>query len=252
MAVLDIHRLLAETFVERAEHLDVVDSTNDLARRRAREPGTPLPLLVVADRQTAGRGRGSNRWWTGPGSLAMSLLLPGAGDARPESPLYGLGAAVAVVKTVRPRLAQQSVHLHWPNDVHAADRKLAGVLVEVLSDGRVIVGIGLNSNNTVGEAPPELRGTICTLRDLTGREHDPMDLLIDLIGHLETTLRMAADCPSDLARTAHAMCLQKGHDVVVQCGAREVGGRCEGIASDGALLVRTAQGLVEVRSGRAV
>ena len=73
------------------------------------------------------------------------------------------------------------VGIHWPNDVHvrisqpqgeADDRKLAGILVEVLPDRRHVIGIGLNVNNTLADAPAELRDTAATLRDLSGREHD--------------------------------------------------------------------------------
>ena len=72
---MDINRILRETFVVEAEHREELGSTNDRALERAKQGATHLPLLVIADRQTAGRGRGGNRWWTGPGSLAFSLLL---------------------------------------------------------------------------------------------------------------------------------------------------------------------------------
>jgi hypothetical protein len=131
---INVDRLLQETFVARVECHQTLGSTNDRARQCAAEGG-PLPLLVLAENQTSGRGRGSNRWWTGPGSLAFSLLLDAA-DLRIErsrSPLVALAAAVAVAETVAHRLPDRQVGIHWPNDVFADNRKLAGILVETLS-----------------------------------------------------------------------------------------------------------------------
>ena len=65
---LDIDRILRETFVARAEYHPSLGSTNDRAAERAAQDGGELPLLVAAERQTAGRGRAANRWWTGPGA----------------------------------------------------------------------------------------------------------------------------------------------------------------------------------------
>ena len=84
---MDINRILRETFVVEVEHHDELGSTNDRAMQRAKQGASRLPLLVIADRQTAGRGRGGNRWWTGPGSLAFSLLLESAAVESEEDSL---------------------------------------------------------------------------------------------------------------------------------------------------------------------
>lgn len=153
---LDVDRVVRETFVARAEYHPTLTSTNDRATRCATEAPGELPLLVVADEQTAGRGRGADRWWTGRGSLAFSLLLEmhqRAVDRRSGAPLAALAAAVAIVETVTPLLRPRPVGIHWPNDVWAGGRKLAGVLVEVLPDRRHVIGIGLNTNNSSVDAP---------------------------------------------------------------------------------------------------
>ena len=198
-----------------------------------------LPLVVVADEQTAGRGRGSNRWWTGPGGLAFSLLVDAetvAADAS-RSPLVSLAAAVAVVDAVAPLLPGRQVGIHWPNDVivGGADipachelpasqgrqeclphRKLAGILVEVLPDRRHVIGIGLNTNNTVADAPAELQSTAATLRDLSGQEHDQTAILIDLLRRLEQEFsRLLSDAKSVAAR-ADQLCLHRGRTLTLR------------------------------------
>ena len=108
----------------------------------------------------------------------MSLLLPAEWIPQDvtRSVLIALVAGVSVVEAVRPILdtcATDSkralpLGLHWPNDVMLAGRKLAGILVEALPDRRHVVGIGVNTNNTAADAPPELRPRVATLRDATG------------------------------------------------------------------------------------
>ena len=207
---LDIARITASGFPARVEHHIELASTQDRARQRAAEPEQPLPLLIVADRQTAGRGRGGNSWWTGAGSLAFSLLLDSAelGPRRSGAAPVSLTAGVAIIDAIAPLVAPHRVGLHWPNDVFVAGRKLAGVLVEVLADGRAIIGVGLNANNRAADAPVELQPHVATLRDLTGREHDQTDLLVELMQRLAARLRqVAADDPGGWGpRSTRAVC----------------------------------------------
>ena len=249
---LGMDRLLRETFVARAEHHRSLGSTNDRARQCAAEGGDELPLLVVADVQTAGRGRGGHRWWTGQGSLAFSLLLDaghGASEPRAQSPLVALAAALAVVETLGPLVPAERLGIDWPNDVMAAGGKLAGILVEALGDQRQIVGVGVNTNNSLDEAPPELRQTACTLQDLAGVQHDQTAILVTLLGHLEETLGQLASQPDRIGSRAGALCLQHGKILTLRAGNRSVTGRCAGIAADGALLLETPAGRQAFYSG---
>ncbi len=248
----DIDRVLEETFLAGAEFHDSLPSTNDRAAECARIDAVELPLLVVASQQTAGRGRGRNRWWTGPGSLAISLLLDdrqivAAGHDR--SPLIALAAALAVVDTVAPLVPSETVGIDWPNDVTAAGRKLAGVLVEVLPNRRHVIGIGVNTNNTLDDAPPELRHTVATLRDLSGKTHDPTTLLIELLRQLETVLGRLVSQPEQLGIRANSLCLQHGRTLTLQQGDRRITARCAGIAPDGALLLELPEGRRAFYSG---
>jgi len=243
--MLDIDRILQQTFVARAEHYATIGSTNDRAMQCADRPGEELPLLIVADCQTAGRGRGSHRWWTGRGSLAMSLLFEADvfGPTRPNAPpMAALAVAVALVETLMPRLPSHRPGIHWPNDVMVGDRKLAGILVEVLPNRRHVVGVGLITNNSVADAPTELQQTVATMKDLTGQEHDPTQLLVELLGHMERIFARLASAPEQIGARADALCLQHGQTLTVTLGSRSVEGRCAGIGPDGALLLDTPAG----------
>ena len=247
---MDLRPLLSETFVAAAEHHATLASTNDRARQADAAGATVLPLLIVADRQTAGRGRGANRWWTGRGGLALSLLVDArSGAAARKSPLVGLAAALAVVQAVEPLLPGHVVGIHWPNDVFVGDRKLSGVLVEGLASGRCVVGIGVNANNSAAEAPEGLRETMTTLRDLCGTEVGTTGLMLGLLRHLESALRLLAFRPAAVGERAHQACLQRGRELSVRQGPATLRGWCAGIAPDGALLLRTAEGEVAVYWG---
>jgi BirA family biotin operon repressor/biotin-[acetyl-CoA-carboxylase] ligase len=147
---------------------DETGSTNADVAAAARG-GAAQGLVLVAERQTAGRGRLDRRWVSPPrAGLAVSVLL----RPRTNPRWYGwlpLLAGVALVETVR-RLGEVDAVLKWPNDLLIDGRKCAGILAEVVPDG-VVLGIGLNVSLREEELPvPEatslrLAGSACTDRD---------------------------------------------------------------------------------------
>jgi BirA family biotin operon repressor/biotin-[acetyl-CoA-carboxylase] ligase len=249
---VDIDLIRRQTFIASVEHHAVLASTNDRAAQCAKEGTHALPLLIVTDEQTAGRGRGAKRWWTGPGGLAFTLLLSPetfGGTAGSRSPLAALAVAVAVVEALSPLVPDHVLGIHWPNDVMADGRKLAGILIEVLPDGRHIVGIGVNTNNSAVDAPLELRPRVATLRDLAGRGFDRTEILIALLRRLESNFgRLAAEAEA-IAVQADALCQQHGQVLTVELAGQEIAGLCQGIARDGGLLLVTAQGTRRLYSG---
>ncbi|MGO8748283.1 MAG: biotin--[acetyl-CoA-carboxylase] ligase [Thermoguttaceae bacterium] len=253
-APVDRDRLLRETFLARVEHHRSLRSTNDRAKQCAAGRCGPLPLLIVADSQTAGRGRGRNRWWTGEGSLAFSLLVdvrPWAMD-RNREPMIALAAGIATVEAVKPLLPLHTVGIHWPNDVFVAGRKLAGILIEAPSPGIRVIGIGINTNTSLSEAPPDLKRTAVTLLDLTGARHDSTEILIRLLRELAKLLGRLGSEPAEIGARADALCLQRGQSLALNAGQCTVVGVCAGIAADGALLLDTREGRKAVYSGEVV
>lgn len=167
LSVLEIEAgLRTERFGRPVEAHEVIGSTNERAKELARQ-GAPEGLLVTAEQQTAGKGRLGRPWQTPAGrALALSLLL------RPLipptlAPRLTLVAAVAVAEAVRAETGLP-VGIKWPNDLQIAGRKLCGILTEMEAEIEqvrfVVLGIGLNVNQTLAEFPPELRETATSLR----------------------------------------------------------------------------------------
>ena len=138
--------------------------------------------MVATDEQTAGRGRLGRRWDAPAGKaiLASVLLRPPANRRVPE---LSLVAGVAVADAAESALGL-SAQIKWPNDVLVNRRKVAGVLAEKRGDA-VVVGIGLNVNQTRDELPPETTVPAASLFTVDGIERDRAPILADLLARLE-------------------------------------------------------------------
>ena len=141
---------------------------------------TSLPegALVVADHQTAGRGR-LGRSWDAPAGAALLFSVLLKPPPEPPTPQLSLVAGIAVADTLERTLGL-SVQLKWPNDVMLRRKKIAGCLAEA-RDGAVVLGIGVN----VSQTPDQLPENAGSIRSLTGRTADREELLSMLLGDLE-------------------------------------------------------------------
>jgi BirA family transcriptional regulator, biotin operon repressor / biotin---[acetyl-CoA-carboxylase] ligase len=134
----------------RVEVLESTGSTNEVVAARARD-GEAAGLCVVAEEQTAGRGRLDRTWVSPPrAGLTLSVLLRPVTAQLGWVPLLG---GLAVVRAVRER-AELDATLKWPNDVLVGGRKVAGLLAEAVQ-GAVVLGIGLNVTTRAEELPPD-------------------------------------------------------------------------------------------------
>jgi len=144
------------------------------------------------------------------------------------------------------KLLDRDLLVKWPNDVVTADgKKIAGILAESASSGgalsHIVVGIGLNVN--VAEFPEELAGMATSCRILTGLEWDRADLLADVLGTIEAYYdRFVRDGFGALSSSYQARLVQADKRVEFERGGTPTSGQVQGIARDGALVVRLADG----------
>jgi len=165
-------RPVTERFGEPRLDVESCESTQALV-----DTSLPEGAIVVADHQTAGRGR-LGRTWEAPAGKALLVSVLLRPPVERNAPEISLVAGVAVADALEQMLGL-SVQLKWPNDVMLRRRKVAGCLAEA-RDGTVVLGIGVNVNQTRDELPPNA-GSVLTL---TGRELDREDLLATLLDDL--------------------------------------------------------------------
>ncbi len=245
------------TSVELHEELG---STQARARELA-HAGAPHGTLVVSRIQTGGRGRLGRRWGSPAGGLWMSLVLrPGISTG--VAPRVTQTAAVAVAKALRDLGA--AAEIKWPNDLLVRGRKICGILAESSAEsvpvaakkvnageGRrvdfVVLGVGLNAN-----LDPEDLGVpgneVATLRSEVGRDVDLLALLGSLLSHLEFELGRIKDFGAILEDWRALNCTL-GERVRVRRFGALLEGRALDLGPEGALLLQTDDGVVELYEG---
>jgi len=249
------HALTGIEFVRRIEYRPTVGSTNNIAKQLGAE-GAPEATLVIADEQTAGRGRLGRAWWSPPGTaIAMSLLL------RPTFPplrahrltmLVGLAAAEAIEQVTRLQ-----VGLKWPNDIvveqearragrerqAAKTLKLGGILSEASIAGEAfefaVVGLGLNVNvDFRGQADlPEATSLMMEL----GHEVNRLAILRALVERFAARYAVI-DRDKQLHADWSARLTTLGRQVVARRGEESIAGLAEGVDESGTLLIRADDG----------
>lgn len=247
----NIERILSDTFIERVDYHSEIDSTNRRAMEIASEsPAGDGPILVLTDRQTAGRGRGANRWWSGSGSLTFSVLLgPGAIQLPAHRwPLVSLVTGMAVCEGIESLFHDLSPQIKWPNDVYLSERKVCGILIET-TGGRLVVGIGINVNNSASEAPPELRDKVIALCDLSTVQPRCIDVLVAVLQNLRAKLDLLSSGDASLREEWSKRCLLTGREIELDIHTQRLRGKFAGIDGDGALVLETETGLQRCHSG---
>jgi BirA family transcriptional regulator, biotin operon repressor / biotin---[acetyl-CoA-carboxylase] ligase len=228
-----------------------VGSTNDVAKQLADE-GAAHGEVVVAEAQSAGRGRRGRSWASPPGrNVYLSVVLrPDLPPARaPELTLLGSVAACQAV-----RQAGVPAAIKWPNDLLVGDRKLAGILTEMAAEVDqvqwVVLGIGVNVNAQAEDFPEEVRD-LATSMALERRHPIPRALFAAaLLTALEEWLdRHAAEGFEPVRQAWRELSGTLGREVRVRTGEGEVVGVAEDVDAAGALLVRTSQGPRRVIAG---
>lgn len=227
-------------------HHAQLPSTNDDAMRLARG-GAAHGEVVVAEKQTAGRGRRGRAWASPPRvNLYLSVIL--RPDLPPQrAPELATVVAVAAAETLR----DFSVHagIKWPNDLVVGGRKIAGILLDLAADAArvhfVVAGLGINANASLDDFPEDLRELATSIRLELGRGVSRAALAATLLGRLEAWLdRYEAEGFEPVRARYRELSSILGTPVRLLEAERITEGVAEGIDEAGALLVRDADGVV--------
>lgn len=229
---------------------ETIASTNDRARELLDLPEGD-GCVVVAEEQSAGRGRRGRTWTSPPGhNLTASVGIRPRLRAR-DGWQIGLAAALAARDACSGLVP---VALKWPNDLMDAGdgRKVGGMLVETVVEGdrlsAAVIGIGINVNWRRDDMPPELVDGATSLIELVGSEVDRVGLLRRLLEALDLEIMLveAGRSPRDRYRAA---CSTIGATVTVDAAGGMIEGRAIDIDALGSLVVETAAGKISVTSG---
>jgi BirA family transcriptional regulator, biotin operon repressor / biotin---[acetyl-CoA-carboxylase] ligase len=226
-------------------HLPETDSTNAEAMRRALA-GEPGPLWVLADRQTAGRGRSGRAWVSEPGNLFASLAIS-TRCAPVAAGQLSLVAGVAVIDALHKAAAggrPEGLRLKWPNDILVGTAKTGGVLIEstVLKPGGArlaVIGVGLN----LASAPDAL-GRAATFLSAHGLSLSPARALCFLAEAMDDWLKTWNDARG-FAKVREAWLKRAGpigEPLTVRTNGGFVSGRFAGLDAEGALLIAGPDG----------
>ncbi|MDD1746404.1 MAG: biotin--[acetyl-CoA-carboxylase] ligase [Methanomassiliicoccales archaeon] len=221
--------------------MDEATSTNDVAKSLGKE-GEEEGIVVLAKRQTSGRGRMGKGWSSPEGGLYMSVLLRPKMRG-PELLRMTVFSCVPVAKAIE-EVCGIKVRLKWPNDLMVDGAKVGGVLVEGVSKGArldlVVVGIGLNVNS----APEQIHEEGATsLKAVLGRDVDLDTLFEALLRNLEKFyMSLMQDALDEEEYVARSCTL--GREIEATVGKERFRGKALYLAPDGALVLRSEEGLV--------
>ena len=231
---------LATHFIgQRVIYYPRLTSTMEVAKREAQQ-GAAEGTIVVADEQTAGKGRMQRTWLSPTGSIALSIILYPSVLYLPYLIMLASLAVVYSIKTVTGLKSQ----VKWPNDVLINGRKVCGILVESGVRGNVvdyaIIGIGINVNLRLSDFP-EILPIATSLSDELGRDVSRLDVIRCLLVEVER-LYLALPAGGAIYQKWRDSLVTLGRKVRVKSGKTVYDGIAESVAEDGSLLLRCPDG----------
>lgn len=232
-------QLITKFIGQRLYYYPRLISTMDEAKKIARA-GTPDGSVVIADKQTSGRGRLNRVWLSPQGSLAMSIILQPSLNSLPQ---LTMAASLAVVQAIK-ETTDLEAYIKWPNDVLIRDRKVCGILIESeLKEDAVnftIVGIGININlNPLSH--PEISTIATSLSYERGEDVPQSEFTIALLYRLEQ-LYLKTQAGISIYETWQKRMGTLGEWIQVRVGDSIEQGKAESVTETGNLILRRTNG----------
>jgi BirA family biotin operon repressor/biotin-[acetyl-CoA-carboxylase] ligase len=216
-------------------------STNDIAAEYARNKANN-GLVVLAEEQRGGRGRGGNKWVSGYGqSVLCSILLTGC---ELDAELLPLVIAVATAEAIG-KCAKEEAKIKWPNDIILNNKKVAGILVESKKHTKYashVIGIGINCHQQRADFPDDLRKTATSIDIETGTKADRISLIRRLLVSVEHWLEIGEKKPQKVIDHWQKLSTQLNHRITVIYNRRRFAGNCIGIDPQEGLILQLDTG----------
>jgi BirA family transcriptional regulator, biotin operon repressor / biotin---[acetyl-CoA-carboxylase] ligase len=240
-------RLKGRLFGKRVLHFFKTDSTNRVAMELG-YAGEPEGAVVMAEEQTAGRGRAGRAWHSerGAGLYFTLLLRPKLSPV--QAPILTMLAGIAAHSAITAQTGV-SPDLKWPNDLLLNGRKIGGILTEMHAEPSlvrfVIIGCGINVNQET--FPAELANVATSLRHETGRSHSRLELLVRLLAEFETDYNrfLREGVAPVIERFQRISAFANGKRVRVDNGVHSYAGVTTGLSPEGLLLVKKYDGQIQ-------
>jgi len=253
---VELERRLRTRWLAREIHyFEQIDSTNRVAEELG-QAGARHGTTVVAEAQSAGRGRLGRSFFSPPRQNLYTSILLRPALALADAPSLVLAAAVAVAEAVIGTLGErEAVEIKWSNDVLIRARKTSGILMELSAEadrvGSLVLGIGVNLNVPREALPPEFRERATSVASERGRPVDRVGFATALYGTLEQMLDLHATQGFEALRPHfEALFRMAGRPIrVADLTGRETRGIAEGVDPDGALRLRCGPGVRRVLAG---
>jgi BirA family transcriptional regulator, biotin operon repressor / biotin---[acetyl-CoA-carboxylase] ligase len=239
-------RLKGSLFSKHIYHFFKTDSTNRVALDLG-HAGEPEGAVVIAEEQTAGRGRAGRKWLSERASGIYVTLLLRPKLAPVQAPVLTILAGLSAHAAVR-EVTGLDVDLKWPNDLMLEGKKLGGILTEMHAEPSqvrfVIVGIGLNVNQE--KFPGELAGMATSLRAQTGKAHSRLEILVRLLRGFDSDYNrfLQEGVGSVVERFESVSSYARGKRVRVNNGTESYAGVTAGLGPEGLLQVQREDGRV--------
>lgn len=223
-------------------------STMDVAAQLAQN-GVPDGTVVAADLQTTGKGRMGRQWFSPPGTgIWTSIVLKPDLSFRDASKIT-LMAAVAVAHAIRAQTGLEAL-IKWPNDVQVRDKKVSGILTEMVTEedrlSYLALGIGINVNQSEEDFHPSIRDTAISLQMASGEDISRLELFRQLLRELDEQYAvLTREGFEPIKKKWETLSSVLGHQVRVELRNRVIEGEATGIDDDGSLLVRLDSGIIQ-------
>jgi len=236
------NRIRSIPFVSTCFYFDELDSTNTYAKTVASLSGNKL-TVIVAGRQTAGRGQRSNSFFSHVnGGLFATFICPVPDIA--QHFVYNRALSLAIVTSLQNRFPKAPLYIKWPNDIYWSTKKICGILLESLPvyKNHIALGFGINVNIPIALFPCELLAIATSVLQETNSEIDIMELLYDILILFDNYAKQPV-------QTVHALYKKKLYRLGASIEINDAKGLFTGVLEDGKLCLETKTGITYHVSG---